>query len=188
MLDRIGNELARATSVVRYAAGSHFSRHMHDQGEEFLVLSGTFSDEHGHYPCGTYVRNPPGTGHSPYSEAGCEILVKLRQFDAHDLAPIVVDTRRTELWCVDDKILGHYLPLHHFQSERVAMRKIAGGQTVSENVQAGGLEWFLVSGALILNGERIAAHSWMRFPVGDKVSVTTDVACEIWQKTGHLQP
>lgn len=40
MLDRIGEELARATSIVRYAPGSHFSAHGHPGGEEFLVLDG----------------------------------------------------------------------------------------------------------------------------------------------------
>jgi hypothetical protein len=59
MLDRIGDEVARATSIVRYAPASHFSPHVHDGGEEFLVLEGTFQDEHGDYPVGSYVRNPP---------------------------------------------------------------------------------------------------------------------------------
>ncbi len=80
MLDRIGDEVARATSIVRYAPGSSFARHEHAEGEEFLVLDGIFSDEHANYGVGTYVRNPPGSGHSPYSENGCRILVKLRQF------------------------------------------------------------------------------------------------------------
>jgi hypothetical protein len=93
MLDRIGDEVARATSIVRYARGSSFPRHLHAKGEEFLVLSGVFSDEHGDYPTGCYVRNPPGSGHSPFSADGCRILVKLRQFDAADLTPVVVKTR-----------------------------------------------------------------------------------------------
>jgi ChrR-like protein with cupin domain len=58
MLDRIGGEVARATSVVRYAPHSRFSSHTHGGGEEFLVLDGVFQDEHGDYPAGTYVRNP----------------------------------------------------------------------------------------------------------------------------------
>lgn len=57
-LDRVGGEVARATSIVRYALASSFSPHTHGGGEEFLVLEGVFSDEHGDYPAGTYVRNP----------------------------------------------------------------------------------------------------------------------------------
>ncbi len=65
MLDRIGNEVARATSIVRYAPGSSFSAHTHSGGEEFLVLDGVFSDEHGDYGPGFYVRNPVGSAHTP---------------------------------------------------------------------------------------------------------------------------
>ena len=84
MLDRIGEEVARATTIVRYAPRSHFSAHIHDGGEEFLVLEGVFSDEHGDFPTGSYVRNPPTSKHTPGSEPGCVILVKLHQFDAKD--------------------------------------------------------------------------------------------------------
>jgi anti-sigma factor ChrR (cupin superfamily) len=58
MLDRIGDEVARATSIVRYASHSHFSAHTHAGGEEFLVLHGVFQDEHGDYPAG-HLRSQP---------------------------------------------------------------------------------------------------------------------------------
>ena len=77
MLDRVGAEQARATSVVRYAPDSFFPRHQHPGGEEILVLSGTFSDELGHYPAGWYLRNPPGSNHQPFSVEGAVIFVKL---------------------------------------------------------------------------------------------------------------
>ena len=56
----------------------------HGGGEEFLVLEGVFQDEHGDYPAGSYVRNPPTTRHTPGSEPGCVIFVKLWQFDPGD--------------------------------------------------------------------------------------------------------
>ena len=96
MLDRIGEELARATSIVRYAPGSHFSAHGHPGGEEFLVLDGVFSDERGDYPAGTYVRNPIGSRHAPFSREGCTIFVKLMQFDPADRAEVVIDSHRAE--------------------------------------------------------------------------------------------
>ena len=92
MLDRIGDEVARATSIVRYAPHSRFSAHTHGGGEEFLVLDGVFQDEHGDYPTGTYVRNPPTTSHTPGSEPGCTLFVKLWQFDPDDREPVRVDT------------------------------------------------------------------------------------------------
>jgi ChrR-like protein with cupin domain len=56
------------------------------------VLEGVFQDEHGDYPTGTYVRNPPTSSHTPASEAGCTIFVKLWQFDPHDRTPVPIDT------------------------------------------------------------------------------------------------
>src|SRR5271168_3981228 len=75
MLDRVGEEVARATSIVRYAPGSHFSPHTHGGGEEFLVLDGVFQDEHGDFPAGSYIRNPPTSRHTPRSEVGCTLFV-----------------------------------------------------------------------------------------------------------------
>src|SRR5215470_7209272 len=92
LLDRIGGEVARATSLVRYAKASAFPAHEHGLGEEFLVLDGVFSDEHGDYPKGTYVRNPPGSRHTPRTEPGCTILVKLRQMKLSESARVVVDS------------------------------------------------------------------------------------------------
>ena len=92
MLDRMGDEVARATSIVRYAPGSAFSPHVHTGGEEFLVLDGVFQDEHGDFPTGTYVRYPPQTSHTPASEPGCTIFVKLWQFDPADRNQIRIDT------------------------------------------------------------------------------------------------
>ena len=88
MLERIGGEVALATSIVRYRAGSRFAAHTHELGEEFLVLEGTFSDEYGHYPPGTYVRNPPGSKHAPFSESGCVIFVKLRQMNPAETSSV----------------------------------------------------------------------------------------------------
>ena len=70
VLDRIGDEVARATSIVRYAPGSHFSPHTHGGGEEFFVLEGVFQDEQGEFPAGSYVRNPRTTRHKPGSVPG----------------------------------------------------------------------------------------------------------------------
>ena len=93
MLDRIGDEVARATSIVRYAPGTAFSPHSHAGGEEFFGLDGTFQDERGDYPAGSYVRNPPSSRHTPRSQAGCTIFVKLYQFDPADRSPVTIDTR-----------------------------------------------------------------------------------------------
>src|SRR5271165_5190868 len=94
MLDRIGDEVARATSIVRYVPDSHFSPYTHGGGEEFLVLEGVFQDEHGDFPAGSYVRNPPTSRHTPGSKPGCTIFVKLWQFNPNDRTQVRVDTSK----------------------------------------------------------------------------------------------
>ena len=180
MLDRIGDEVARATSIVRYAPGSSFHSHLHPKGEEFLVLEGVFSDEHADYPVGTYVRNPPGTSHAPHSDAGCRILVKLRQFDAGDLTPVVIDTTNEALWHDNE------LALHRFGSEVVSMRRLQAGRSFELVAPAGGAECLLVRGVIRLDGQELPAESWFRLPVGDRVRIEATDDATLWQKTGHL--
>lgn len=185
MLDRIGDEVARATSIVRYAAGSSFSRHQHAMGEEFLVLDGVFSDDQGHYPPGFYVRNPPGSSHSPYSEGGCRILVKLRQFDPQDLDRVVVDTDDAGLWRRGGGVDS--LPLHAFGSERVFMRRIAAGRDDSLEGNPGGIEIFVVNGSIRYQDRTLPVESWLRLPADQAVSFSTESDAVLWVKCGHLQ-
>ena len=182
MLDRIGDEVARATSIVRYAPGSSFSRHEHAKGEEFLVLDGVFSDESGDYPVGSYVRNPPGSSHAPFSSGGCRILVKLRQFDPQDLAQFAVDTAGADAW---QNGAGE-LMLHEFGAERVRMRRLGGGQSLEVRANDGGAEIFVVDGQLELERVTYPPESWLRFPAGDEVSLHAAGPATLWLKTGHL--
>ena len=180
MLDRIGDEVARATSLVRYAPGSSFGRHEHAMGEEFLVLDGVFSDEHADYPTGTYVRNPPGTGHAPHCVDGSRIFVKLRQFDESDLMPVVIDTTAEEGW--QDDVLS----LHAYGTERVAMVRVTSGHEAPIEAGPGGVELLLVSGQLRHGGDTLPAESWLRFPEGAPVALTATADSVLWTKSGHL--
>ena len=184
MLDRIGDEVARATSIVRYAADSTFARHEHAKGEEFLVLNGVFSDDHGDYPPGFYVRNPPGSGHSPYSLGGCRILVKLRQFDPQDLTRVVIDTHEAELWRSGDRVDS--LALHTFGNEQVRMLRIAAGKQYLIAGDSPGAEIFVVSGSISYDGEVLPAESWLRFPAGQTADLHITADCVLWVKSGHL--
>lgn len=186
MLDRIGDEVARATSIVRYAPGSSFPRHEHGAGEEFLVLEGVFSDEHGDYGVGTYVRNPPGSGHAPYSEGGCRILVKLRQFDPEDLTQVVVDTSDESAWPKHSDSAPDSLDLHEFGSERVMMIRLGKGQAFPINSDPGGLEILVVSGSLDDEGTELPPESWIRFPAGQTNSLVATSDALLWVKCGHL--
>ncbi len=184
MLDRIGDEVARATSIVRYAAGSSFSRHDHGAGEEFLVLDGVFSDEHADYGAGTYVRNPPGSGHSPYSRNGCRLLVKLRQIDPQDLSHVVVDTADEAVW--PKRPGSNVLELHRFGSERVMMIRLDEGEPFPIVSQSGGLELMVISGSINDEGTELTAESWLRIPADQENRLVASSDSLLWVKTGHL--
>jgi anti-sigma factor ChrR (cupin superfamily) len=185
MLDRDGGEVARATTIVRYAPGSRFSTHLHERGEEFLVLDGVFADERGSYPAGTYVRNPPGSSHAPYSEQGCTLFVKLRQFQARDAAQIVIDTRRGA-WRTDGETGVEALPLHEFGQERVQLLRWAPGAELGLHYHAGGEEILVLDGAFADEHGDYPRGSWLRNPPGSRHGPRTREGCTLLVKTGHL--
>jgi hypothetical protein len=131
--DRVGDEVARATSIVRYAVGSAFSPHTHGGGEEFLVLEGVFQDEHGDYPVGSYVRNPPQSRHTPRSDPGCVLFVKLHQFDPNDRQHVRLDTGRVAPLPTPtgpESCCSRFLPMHarRYESKRLHRHAVGRGR------------------------------------------------------------
>ena len=188
LLDRIGGEVARATSLVRYAKASAFPAHQHGLGEEFLVLDGVFSDEHGDYPSGTYVRNPPGSRHTPRTEPGCTILVKLRQMRPTEAARVVVDTSAAN-WEAGAPGLAR-LPLHHDADtgEQVALERLAPGTHLTDVDCRDGEEIFLLSGSLRDDYGNYGAGAWIRNPPGFRRRLQSQDGATYWVKRGHLRP
>lgn len=188
MLDRIGDEVARATSLVRYAPNSSFSPHVHDGGEEFFVLEGEFGDEHRRYPAGTYVRNPVGSQHSPQvGPQGCVILVKLHQFEKGDDAHLVVDTQDAD-WPPADSRGFEELPLHRYREERVSLYRWPPNTRYGMHSHPGGEEIFVIEGAFYDEHGAYPAGTWLRNP--DQSShddFTRDEGALLYLKTGHLQ-
>lgn len=185
MLDRIGDEVARATSIVRYAPKSYFSEHTHGGGEEFFVLEGVFSDEHGDYPAGSYVRNPIGSKHTPHSDEGCTILVKLHQFDETDIEQKVIDTRSSgfRLGLVPGlSVLG----LHSHGTESVALVKWEPGTVFNPHRHWGGEEIFVLEGTFQDEFGDYPKGTWMRSPHLSQHKPFSEEGCLIYVKTGHL--
>ncbi len=185
MLDRIGDEVARATTIVRFLPGANFSAHTHAKGEEFFVLDGTFGDEHGQYPAGSYVRNPAGTKHTPICPDGCTILVKLRQFDDADTKQFAIDTNNAE-WQPRPVPGLSALPLHEFGDERVYLVKFAPGAKVENDEHPGGEEVFVLSGELRDEHGTYLAGTWLRQPDGSRHAPYSETGCTLWVKRGHL--
>ncbi len=191
MLDRIGAEVARATSLVRYAPDSVFPAHSHGLGEEFLVLEGVFSDEHGDYPSGTYVRNPPGSRHSPRTGPGCTILVKLRQMIRSEQERVVVDSS-TATWKPGEAAGHTRLVLYSYSAggqsgEQVTMERLVEGVALPAVECRGGEEIFLVSGDLADESGRYVEGTWIRNPPGYRRSLHSVNGATFWSKRGHLQ-
>ena len=186
MLDRIGDEVARATSIVRYAPGSRFSPHTHGGGEEFLVLDGVFQDEHGDFPVGSYIRNPPTTRHTPKSEPGCTIFVKLWQFDPDDRTEVRIDTGELPLLPAPDRPGVEALPLFRDAVEDVRLERWAPGAAVVVPAP-GGIELLVLEGSFEEGGERFERESWLRLPAGATLRAGAGArGCQAWVKTGHL--
>lgn len=185
MLDRDGGEVARATSLVRFAPGSDFETHTHGAGEEFLVLDGVFSDESGDYGRGVYVRNPVGSSHAPSSAEGCTIFVKLRQFAPGDDRQFAIDTRAAE-WQPHGVAGVSILPLHAHGSERVMLLRFDPGTRFPEHGHRGGEEIFVLEGALADEFGHYPEGTWVRSPPGSAHTPVSDGGCLIYLKTGHL--
>ncbi|MBR2657403.1 MAG: cupin domain-containing protein [Loktanella sp.] len=184
MLDRIGAEVARATSIVRFDPGSAFSAHTHDGGEEYLVLHGTFQDESGDFPTGSYVRNPPTTSHRPAAAQGATIFVKLHQFDPHDRTEVRIDSTKAS-WSDVDAGVG-VLALHNDPREQVFMERWAPG-TERRLDASGGLEIFVIAGGLSDGSDHLARWDWLRLPVGSEFFASAGPeGAQVWVKTGHL--
>lgn len=185
MLDRSGEEVARATSIVRYAPGSRFDRHTHGGGEEILVLEGIFSDEQGDHEAGTYLRNPVGSSHAPFSVEGCTILVKLLQMHPADQLRVVIDTRNAP-W-VPGLVAGlEVMPLHAFGSEHVALVRWAPGTVFQPHGHPGGEEILVLKGVFQDEDGHYGSGSWLRNPPGSVHRPWSAAGCTIWVKTGHL--
>lgn len=181
-----GGESAVATSIVRFAPGSKFDEHVHDGGEEFIVLEGTFSDEFGLYPKGTYVRNPMGSSHNPYSDSGCILFVKLRQFQTDDQEQVKINTNN-ETWLPGLVDGLSVMPLHHFKTEHVALVKWAPNTIFNPHQHWGGEEILVLEGVFHDEFGVYPKGSWLRSPhLSQHTPFTKEEGALIFVKTGHL--
>eukprot|EP00128_Syssomonas_multiformis_P016305 Colp12_sorted_trinity150504_noHs@35000 len=212
MLDRDGDQVARATTVVRFNEDSAFPEHSHGGGEEFFVLDGVFSDETGHMKKGTYVRNPIDSKHAPYTKEGCTILVKLRQMTDKSESPVVVDTNEwADKQKADKSGSVAELPLFYNEStkERVFMQFINAGSSTEAptDIVEGGWEFFVYEGQITLRAEdaaklfaaeylengvvpQLGERCWARLPrTNQKLSLhnTSSTPAILLVKTGHLR-
>lgn len=186
-LDRVGDEIARATSLVRYAPNSDFSAHQHAGGEEIFVLEGVFSDEHGDYPAGSYLRNPIGTHHTPrIGDQGALIFVKLHQFSNDDHRQCAINTTQAN-WRPGLVEGLSVLSLHEFEGEHVALVRWGPNTQFNPHRHWGGEEIFVLEGTFYDEHGTYPSGSWLRTPhLSMHTPFTRQEGALIYVKTGHL--
>lgn len=187
MLDRIGGESARATTIVKFEPNSEFSEHTHIGGEEFFVLEGVFSDEHNDYGKGCYVRNPIGTAHTPkIGKEGATIFVKLQQFDTDDTVQKSVNTNE-EVWHQGLVEGLTVMPLHEHKTEHVALVKWAPNTQFNQHRHFGGEEILVLEGTFYDEHGVYPAGTWIRSPhLSQHTPYTKEDGALIYVKVGHL--
>lgn len=185
MLDRIGAEKARATSLVRFAPASYFPEHHHPGGEEILVLSGTFSEADHHYPTGWYMRNPPGSYHQPYSDEGVTIFVKLWQMRPDDDQHVRINTHDPSNWQRQEERESCLLfsdNVEHTTLERLAPNVPLFSQAVKR------IELLILKGGLYVDDCCYTQGSWLRLPAGEYPNiVSSDEGVTLYLKVGNIE-
>ena len=184
MLERAGDELAKATSIVRYQPGSKFQAHTHEFGEELFVLEGIFSDETGDYPAGTYIMNPPGSAHAPFSESGCTLFVKLRHLGPDQIEREVIKTNNAQ-WLQGIVPGLKVMPLMQ-QGTGSTLVRWAPQTYFNSHKHYGGEEIFVVDGVFEDEYGRYPSGSWIRSPHLSGHQPFSKEGCTIFVKTGHL--
>lgn len=185
-LEREEAEQGRATSIVRYEAGSSFPIHQHPFGEEIYVLEGVFSDENGDYPAGSYLRNPAGTSHAPFSRSGCTLFVKLCYFDVHDNQQVVVRTQEQN-WLPGLVDGLEVMPLHSFEGQHTALVKWRRHTKFRPHQHWGGEEILVIEGEFSDEQGTYPALSWIRNPhLSQHSPFVKNSETIILVKTGHL--
>ena len=182
-LELVGQHMPRLTTLVQFEPGSSFKEHGHDGGEEFLVLSGIFSDADGDYGPGSYVRNPPGTFHAPFTEQGCVILVKLRQFQPLDSKQLVVDSRAIK-WVSTTEPGVSQLNLHHFAEEQVSLYRILPQCWITVKRYKQGLEIFVYEGSISDGIDTYTSGCWLRYPAGTNIKIKSPDGARLYMKQG----
>jgi anti-sigma factor ChrR (cupin superfamily) len=178
-------EAGQVTSVVRYEPGSTFHAHDHPDGEEILVLEGIFSDEHGDWPAGTYLLNPEGFRHAPFSRGGCVLFVKLRQFPGRSRAHVALATQSIP-WESAERRGVEVRPLYSQQgfADTMRLERWRPGADLAQRRYPSGAELFVLEGSFTDEGGELRERAWLRLPPGAAHAPTTRDGCVLYVKEG----
>jgi len=178
-------ESGQVTSLVKYEPGARFPEHDHPEGEEILVLDGVFSDEHGDWPAGSYLLNPEGFRHAPFSSPGCLIFVKLRQFPGRERQHLAIPTLQ-QPWSNTDQAGVEAKALYQQAgfTDTMRLERWAPGTAVPSITFTDGAEILVIEGSFHDEHARYNTHSWLRLPPGAAISAQSDTGCTLYIKEG----
>lgn len=179
-------ESGQVTSMVQYRPDASFPTHDHPEGEEILVLDGVFSDEHGDWPAGTYLLNPEGFRHTPFSKPGCTLLVKLRQFPGLDREHHVIDTNALDWQPGEAGVASKPLYRQDGFTDTVRLERWDAGAGPVVRPCAGGIEYFVIEGGFEDEAGHYDAGSWLRLPAGATHAPRSADGCTLYVKEGGL--
>lgn len=181
-------ESGQVTSVVRYEPGATFPAHDHPEGEEILVLEGVFSDEHGDWPTGTYLLNPEGFRHSPFSRSGCLLFVKLRQYPGLERIHVALDTQALD-WAATQESGVSRKPLYQQEgfSDQMWLERWDAGAHIDERRYPEGAELFILEGGYQDEYGEYSTGGWQRLPMGSRHAPRSENGCTLYVKTGGFR-
>jgi anti-sigma factor ChrR (cupin superfamily) len=151
------------------------------------VLGGTFSDERGDFTAGTYLLNPEGYEHTPFSKEGGIIFVKLRQYPGENRNQIVVDTPNMR-W-KDSSVAGiTFKTLYSEENypEEMSLQKWDSGASPGNLAYPGGAELLILRSSLQDENGSYGELSWIRYPAGAEHTPYSPGGCELYVKTGGV--
>lgn len=181
------SEAGRVTSIVKFDPGARFPEHGHPEGEEIFVLQGTFQDEEGSYPEGSFILNPDGSRHAPWSDEGCVIFVKLRQYPGTERQRVVVDTRK--LGFTEEGEAGRaVIKLYEEEGypENIRITRLGPNTRIDHHDHPGGNEMFILEGSIEDEFGKSIPGDWVRQGPASEHQPWTDEGVTLYVKDGHL--
>ncbi|MBN3908794.1 MAG: cupin domain-containing protein [Nostoc sp. NMS1] len=175
------------TMLSRFDPGGFFELHGHPGGEEILVLQGNFVDETGIYLPGTYILNPEGFIHHPYSDEGCLTFVKLRQHGGKNRQQVRKNIYELP-WQSGIIPQIEVKPLYQQIDfpEKVWIERWQPGTALFNVVESEVKEIFVIEGTWSDELGNYPASSWLRYPPGYSYSPSSAKGCMVYVKTYPL--
>ena len=166
------------TSFIKLNEGSVLNQEQKINSVEIFVLEGTYINEYGEYPQGTYLRLPEENEALVKSDKACVIFRKTNFFT--DKQKIIIDTNTT-LWLQGQGNL-EVMPLY----EQTALVKWPKGERFIPHKHWGGEEIIVLKGVFMDEYGEYPKGSWIRSPHLSEHFPYVNEETIIFVKIGHM--